>query len=73
MREHLQESLSLVETDVKCLQDAAKHIEELASKLDSKDRVKWDLLPLSTVSARNCTRTCFVSFLPALLPSGFFR
>ena len=44
MKEHLQEALSLIETDVKCLQDAAKHIEELASKLDPKEQVKWDLI-----------------------------
>jgi hypothetical protein len=44
VREHLQEAFSLIETDVKCLQDAAQHIEELASALDSKERAKWDLV-----------------------------
>ena len=29
---------------MKCLEDAAKHIEELASKLDPKEKVKWDLV-----------------------------
>jgi hypothetical protein len=42
--EQLQEALSLIKTDVKCLEDAARHIEELASKLDPKEKVKWDLV-----------------------------
>jgi len=44
MSEQLQEALSLIRTDVKCLEDAARHIEELASKLDPKEKVKWDLV-----------------------------
>jgi hypothetical protein len=42
--EHLPEALSLIETDVKFLQDAAQYIEELASKLDSKERAEWSLV-----------------------------
>jgi hypothetical protein len=42
--EQLQEALSLIKTDVKCLEDAARHIEELASKLDPKERPQWDLV-----------------------------
>ena len=44
MSEQLQEALSVIQTDVKWLEDAAKHVEELASRLDSRERAKWRLI-----------------------------
>ena len=61
MSEQLQEALSLIRTDVKCLEDAARHIEELASKLDPKEKVKWDLVA-AVYRERRCTGICFGTF-----------
>ena len=44
MSEHLQEALSVIQTDVIWFEDAAKHVEELASKLDSREKAKWRLI-----------------------------
>jgi hypothetical protein len=40
----LKEVLSFVEGDVRWWDEAAQHVEELASGLPAAERTKWDLL-----------------------------
>ena len=44
MSEQLHEVVSLIKTDARFLGDAAKHIEELTSKLGPEEKAKWDLV-----------------------------
>jgi hypothetical protein len=43
MEELFKEALSLIEDDAKWLDDAAKHCEDLASKLGEEEKSKWRL------------------------------
>ena len=44
MEDLLKEVLSFVEGDVRWWDEAAQHVEELASDLPESERTKWDLL-----------------------------
>ena len=44
MEKLLKEVLSFVEGDVRWWDEAAQHVEELASGLPAAERTKWDLL-----------------------------
>ena len=44
MEEVLKEVLSFVEGDVRWWDEAAQHVEELASALPASERTKWNLL-----------------------------
>jgi hypothetical protein len=44
MEDMLQEVLTFVEGDARWWDEAAQHVEDLASGLPEAERVKWDLL-----------------------------